>query len=588
MTGLAELHQEWKAAWEDALAAWSRFTRLTPPRYCTTKDEERKESLTDSFACIRLQDLAVIVSLRQVAELDLGPYARQIQAHEVGHHVYAPANLRDNARLMARIRRGLPSCERHAGLVANLYTDLLINDRLHRSAELDMAAVYLKLRQEKASTLWQLYMRICERLWALPPDTLVGGTPTKSMLGDAELGARLIRAYSRDWLRGASSFAALCFPYVQEDFGDQTALAPFLDTQQAGAGSDLPDGLASYDEDEDGEVLHPSEDPVLTGRRPVGDEDEDEDDTKRGAPRAGLRATRGGNPTGPRATQDYLDLMKSLGVTLSENELVARYYRELAVPHLVPFPSKEARQATDPLPEGLDVWETSSPLSQVDWVETLVRSPLVIPGVTTLERTWGTSEGTSPERVPLDLYLGVDCSGSMPNPARLFSYPVLAGTVLCLSALRARARVQVCLSGHPGNHAATDGFIRDERALMGTLTSYLGTGYAFGIEWLAPHVVDRAPLPRPAHLLVMTDWDIFTMMKSTQNSWELIAEAARVAGGGATFILNMPDAGGAKDDVRRMQESGWTVACVGDMAGLLAFARHFSRLTYGREEPCRR
>jgi hypothetical protein len=66
----------------------------------------------------------------------------------------------------------------------------------------------------------------------------------------------------------------------------------------------------------------------------------------------------------------------------------------------------------------------------VDWPESLTRSPQVIPGVTTVKRVYGTSEGTSPEKVPVDLYLGVDCSGSMLNPRYGLSYPVLAWQVV--------------------------------------------------------------------------------------------------------------------------------------------------------------
>jgi hypothetical protein len=61
----------------------------------------------------------------------------------------------------------------------------------------------------------------------------------------------------------------------------------------------------------------------------------------------------------------------------------------MAMPHLIPFPVKRLPQATDPLPEGLDVWDVDSPLEQVDWFATFLTSPVVIPGVTTRERFFG-------------------------------------------------------------------------------------------------------------------------------------------------------------------------------------------------------
>ena len=129
---LEEVRASWLSHWEDALAAWSRFTKLTPPRFCLCAEEEKREGLSGSFAMIRLLDHAVVVSLKQVQDLGLEAFSVEVLAHEVGHHVYAPADLRDNARLLARVRRGLPTVEAAAPLVANLYTDLLINDRLQR------------------------------------------------------------------------------------------------------------------------------------------------------------------------------------------------------------------------------------------------------------------------------------------------------------------------------------------------------------------------------------------------------------------------------------------------------------------------
>lgn len=132
--------------WEQALSCWSRYTQLSFPRLCNTEAEEQAEHLTGSFAMIRLVDHAVVISLRQLRQEGLEPYLLQILAHEVGHHVYAPADLRDLARMQARMRYALPGQLRHAPMIGNLYTDLLINDRLQRSAGLDMAAVFKVLQ----------------------------------------------------------------------------------------------------------------------------------------------------------------------------------------------------------------------------------------------------------------------------------------------------------------------------------------------------------------------------------------------------------------------------------------------------------
>ena len=82
------------------------------PRWCLTAEDERREQLSGSFAMIRLVDHAVVISLRQIQEQGLDEFALEILAHEIGHHVYTPADLTDAGRVFARIRAGLPGANR--------------------------------------------------------------------------------------------------------------------------------------------------------------------------------------------------------------------------------------------------------------------------------------------------------------------------------------------------------------------------------------------------------------------------------------------------------------------------------------------
>lgn len=571
---LTELRDRWADRWEEALALWSRFTKLSRPRWCFTEKEEKAENLFGSFAMIRLVDHAVVISLKQLKDRHLEGFPLEIMAHEIGHHVYAPADLRDNARLLARTRAGLPSREALAGLVSNLYTDLLINDRLQRGAGLRMAEVYRRLRPAAADRLWQLYMRVYEVLWSLPPESLVSGAIDKQVNGDAQLGARVIRAYAKDWFDGAGRFAALLLPYLLSEEYEATTvrIAPWLDTREAGAGDEIPDGLSEVEEGEEEGAIHPALDPEITG---LGRDDQE-------WPGEEGRETVGGQKNRYRDPQGYVDLMRSLGVAVPEKEMVMRYYRERAVRHLIRFPVREIEEAQDPLPEGLDVWEVSSPLTEVDWTESFVRSPHVIPGVTTVQRTYGTSQGTSPEHIPVDLYLGVDCSGSMLNPAVNLSYPVLAGAIIVLSALRTGARVMACLSGEPGEHTETKGFVRSEREILKVLTGYLGTGYSFGMLRLKEALLGGERPPRPAHILIVTDADIFYMIKQLKDGWAIAEDAPKAAGGGATLVLNIAGPGGYTQEVGRLKDLGWSIHYVQNWPDIIAFARAFSQAKYGQ------
>src|SRR5262245_5190381 len=478
MAAIDKLHSEWSAQWPAALEVWSRFVQLHEPTWCFTKYEEDAAQLSGSFAMIRLVDHSIVISLRQVLEQGLEGFPKEILAHEIGHHVYCPADLTDNARMLARMRVGLPTKEHTAPFISNLYSDLLINDRLQRSAGLDMSGVYMKLGSECRDRLWTLYMRIYELLWKLNRGQLACGEIDERLNQDAQLGARLIRSYSKDWLDGAGRFAALCLPYLLEDEAArmQNLMAIWRDTRCAGQGG-IPDGLTEIDDDELSGAIHPADDPDLSG---IEAQRQDAETAKGKASRTGQKTAKN-----YRQPIDYAEVLKAAGANIDPAEITARYYRERAIPHLIPFPVRKLPLATDPLPEGLDTWDVSAPLERIDWLGTLLTSPHVIPGVTTRERQFGTSPGTEPETIPVDLYLGVDCSGSMGNPSHHLSYPVLAGAIIALSALRAGSHVKVVLSGEPGRTIATPSFERNDALVLKTLTSYLGTGYSFGIHRLA-------------------------------------------------------------------------------------------------------
>src|ERR1051326_3705187 len=328
---------DWTAQWPLALSVWSRFVQLHEPTWCFTEAEEAAAQLSGSFAMIRLVDHSIVVSLRLVSALGLQAYAKEVLAHEIGHHVYCPADLTDNARMLARMRVGLPTKEHLAPFISNLYSDLLINDRLQRSTGLDISGVYLRLGSESQDRLWTLYMRMYEILWKLDRGQLSKGEIDARLNQDAQLGARLIRSYSKDWLLGAGRFAELCLPYLLADEAErmQKLLSVWRDTRCAGQGA-IPDGLTEMDDAERTGAIHPADDPDLSGI--------DAD----GASKAKAGQTGTKTPKNYRQPIDYAEVLKAAGANIDPAEVTARYYRERAIPHLIPFPVRKRPQATDP------------------------------------------------------------------------------------------------------------------------------------------------------------------------------------------------------------------------------------------------
>ena len=582
---LEAIGAEWEKAWPRALEAWSKYTRLRPPTLCLTREAAEAEGLTGSFAMIRLMDQAVVVSLPEVASCGVEGFALEVLAHEIGHHVLAPATLTEHTRMIARMRWALPTVERHAPMVSNLYTDLLINDRLQRGMALRLAEVYRALGvQSKPGAVWTLYMRIYEVLWSLERGALGGGTTDDRIEGDAWLGARLVRSYARDWLEGSGRFAALLLPHLMEDEKSAALIEKWLDTRNAAAGGS-PAGLAEEEAGEREGAIHPAQDPALADlpRNEAALEEVE-------APRETLENVSARGQA--REPFQYGEILRAAGVQLSDHEAAVRYYRERARPHLVRFPSRETPEGTDPMPEGLEPWDFGHPLDSADWIQTVLQSPKVIPGMTTVQRVWGTTEGTLPKHVPLDLDLYVDSSGSMPNPQQLTSYPALAGAVLCLSALRAGARVQATLWSGKNQVTSTPGFVRDEEIVLRVLTGYYGGGTAFPIHALRDTYASRRIEAGPAHILVISDDGVSTLFDQDEqgnSGWDVSASALERAGGGGTFVLNLPanwdGIGGGKgplSTIRRARDTqGWQVHRVATWEELIEFARQFSRLRYG-------
>jgi len=461
--------------------------------------------------------------------------------------------------------------------------DKLINDRLQRSAGLNLADVFCQLDNRSPDRLWTLYMRIYEVLWRLDRGTLAAGEVDQRLNADAQLGARLIRSYAKDWLTGAGRFAALCLPYLPARM--QVVFGPWCDTQCAGAGG-LPEGLTAIEDDEIEGAIHPAEDPDLSGL------DGDSGDTQSSKGRA-IGETGRKSVKSYREPFEYAEVLKATGADIPEELITARYYRERAQPYLVKFPVREVPQAVDPLLEGLDTWDIGSPLEEIDWIGTLQTNPMVVPGQTTQRRLHGVSPGNTPERIPIDLYLGVDCSGSMHNPAHALSYPVLAGAIIALSAVRSGSKVMVALSGEPGETVTTGGFVRDEWLILRTLTGYLGTGTTFGIHRLAETFDSLPSTNRSVHILIVSDNDLFDMLGRTQTGrlgWDVARESLQKARGGGTYVLELPEyllksaAGSSQveQSCRRMETDGWSVSPVGSMEQLVEFARHFSQARYAR------
>jgi hypothetical protein len=585
------LAARWAACWPQALAAWSAYTLLRSPRFVASNREAKAEDMVGEIAAIRLRDQVIVVNEQVVRERGLEEHGLAILAHEVGHHVYVPGNLTDSARMVTAIARmltGLPPFA--ARLVANLYGDLLINDRLQRRAGVDIAAVFRQLARRagassSTSAVWRVYTRAYEHLWRLAPGEIAPGDVDADTDADALLISRIIRAFAGDWLRGARRFAAVIYRYLAADEAakrGQTFIGLGLhDTRGAGKaipgepdGAAIPDGLTDVDPSEleddgdfDGDIL----DPLGENRPPPA---LDTAPTSEGQGQPGRQT---------RQPFEYAQVLRALGLDLADHEITMRYYRERALPHLIPFPRRRAPRATEPLAEGYESWEATDPVDALDLVGSVLRSPVMIPGVTTVQRVYGETPGADPAPVPVDLDIYVDCSGSMPNPGVDVSYLALAGVILAMSALRAGARVQATLWSGAGQFETSRGFVRDEATVLRIITGFLCGATAFPLHVLRDTYAARKPDDAPAHVVVISDDGADTMLARDEKGGdgaEICRRALAAARGGGTLVLNLGPKRPWKA-AHALETCGFRIHRVRAWEDLVAFAAAFVRETYG-------
>ena len=342
-----QLKTQWSQAWPAALACWGPSLRLASPVFLT---DVSAPGSPNSFAWFDLDEVRATIDLRVVVALGIADVPLPVLAHEIGHHVLAPADATGRARIVQRCRVGLVDRPDQAALMSNLWTDLLINDRLHRLHGLDLTAPYVASRHiaETAAnaqtpsgttpapmptSFFDLNLRGYELLWSLPRGALV----TSALPADAELDAAFLarhaRVFARDPVGGAAGFAALMRRWLPDaepasPGGDVSPIGPCHVT---GSGEGVPD--VAEDDSLAEPAVHPAIDPRVNPEAPSGAANDPERPPGQGS-------GQGFGPSDLAAVYTALDLHRDAAVD---------WYTARARRHLVPFPTDvEPRRRPSP------------------------------------------------------------------------------------------------------------------------------------------------------------------------------------------------------------------------------------------------
>ena len=207
-----------------------------------------------------------------------------------------------------------------------------------------------------------------------------------------------------------------------------------------------------------------------------------------------------------------------------------RWVRPLTQPALL------GSDPDDTIPGALEPWQLGDDVDDLDWVATLSRSPVVVPGVTTRRRDT-LADAPPPRREGIELDLWVDSSGSMPGPRR-GSAALVAGTILVLSVLRGGGRVRVTSFSGPGQVAGGARPTRDRVEALRDLTTSFGGGTTFPLDLLASRY--RGSRLDPAvrrHLVVLSDDGLASMFGEGQPEFSGVAARVRRVLDTATLVV---------------------------------------------------
>lgn len=567
-------------AWGSALELWG--VRLRDVRFAPGEGAVTGTAAWFSFPPSVTVDPEVIRAWGVEREVE------SLFAHEIGHHVLAPATRIDGLKIRHQLARALaaagadPVTGEDLSLLSNLWTDLLVNARVavlqRRRGDADPVGIVRLVEAtlpapESTDRLWWVYLRTFELVWSLPAGRLcppsppapappagpagaaepplesipekfrekeralraarrererlaaeLAGAVTTRPEVDADELAAVVRAFAHDPVLGAVRFGVLTAPYIVE----RQRSAPPEGAASSGAVATCAADDAPATAEELGRILS---DRRLHGGIPAHP----------GAIGAGGTTVEADGDGVGQGRGQSLGLARTLQLYAASDpdEVMAAWYRAEAAPWVRPLTQRMPAVPAPELPGPLEVWEAGDDLADLDWPATLQAGATVLPGVTTRRRSFLPDEPT-PREASIALDVFIDSSGSMPRPDR-GSPAVLAGMIVALSVLRGGGRVRVTSFSGPGQVAGSEDFQRSIGAVVRDLTFFFSGGTTFPLDLLERRYAGLRP-PRPderRHLLVLSDDGLVSMFGDGNERYADVAARVRPLLTTATLLLSV-------------------------------------------------
>ncbi len=573
-----------EAAWRRALLAWGLGVDLSRPAELAGGEE---------LAWIDLRTRQTHVNLARLEALGARAHLEALLAHEAGHHCRFPQTLVASAKLLARQRAllldletGRPGLPRvgpgfqvaRLDFLLNLLLDVLINDALRAEHGPAYQALYRALLAEAAragrppAAAFAFTLAAYEALWDAPLLDPAGraalGRVSSGWRDEARALAGALRAAGGNASLALDLYLEAAWPYAVADWragraGAAGALEAPLAVRPGDLGLDELVRIArpTAEEQEADRQRAERARPTLVELPP--------DDPAPAPPACGARpdleaALRAGRAFGQEPA------------ALSALVLEA-YAREAERHRLTPPPGAGG----DPLvPTTLATWEPGDEPGRVDWVASLGRAGVAIPGLTLLAREREPDEAGGPAARPPWLEVYIDSSGSTPDPSRAWSELAFAGFLLARAALEAGSRVRLVQFSGPGQVRAMQEFSADRRAVERALLEHLGGGTRFPFDELARSLERFRPLGRVQRVL-LSDRDFLSNVAQARPGDGALAALTRAARAPSSFtaVLNLP--GGPPPLPPGLAATGIEILSIQDWNALHGVAAALGRRLFG-------
>jgi hypothetical protein len=514
------------------------FPRLNPPRMLSGR-EAKEFGMEDEIAAIRLDDRTIFVNEKNLEQRVGRKHLPRVIKHEVMHYLACPRGLRNYVRMVGHadlVVRNL----RLAKIIQNLYADLCINTQAYREGDKGMVDLYRKLsRGNENSEAWQIYMATYENM--IGCQGMIIPQPKEEIRVKAKKLADIVNGaigQSNKWPDSIKKFARIVEEYLRND--DQKRKEA---QKQKGQGQgqpqtapqnapDVTKGLISSHEAKDFVPY----DPKKTSKKEISKKIEGE-----------LKGLS--QELGPK---EFKRVISGLGLETSYQANIW-LYRELASNYTLFFPQVPNHRSGE-FKHSPKKWGTEDPISRLDYNYSYRRSPVIIPNVTAWQWEYLNGENFSNGEDKPDLLIVIDSSGSMPDPRKDMSFPVLTAVIAADSALAYGSSVAVI---NFSTYYKSCDFTNQSREIDELIVKYQNGGTDIPGEEMVRITSNHV---YPIHTMIISDAGIHNLNPELANL-ELVRRNS--AAGGSIFLCCAPSV-----EAKQLEEIGYDVS----------FARDFNDL----------